>query len=148
MPFEEWIYGEAPKDVQFIRVNGNRVIRIELAKAGHTPEIRAENEMGDYWAKAPDPNRHEVAFGDTGLSGQNPDKVAAAPPSLRKPGETLPAGQADPQGNGNDDDRTMRRVHFPKADPSVAPSVPDAAPSAPDPASPAGNSPQRYIARP
>ncbi|HEY0794154.1 MAG TPA: hypothetical protein VGD64_00080 [Acidisarcina sp.] len=126
MPFEEWIYGEPPKDVQFVRINGNRVIRVELAKAGHTPVIRADNEMGDYWATAPDPNRHEVAFGDA--AGQNPDKVAAAPPSLRKPGESLPADQPDAPEYGDKDDMTMKKVHFPKPDPSVAPVPPETPP--------------------
>lgn len=32
MPFEEWIYGEAPQEVDFVRINGNRVIRLEVAK--------------------------------------------------------------------------------------------------------------------
>ena len=27
MPFEEWVYGEPPHDVTFVRINGNRVIR-------------------------------------------------------------------------------------------------------------------------
>lgn len=127
MPFEEWIYGEAPKDVQFVRINGNRVIRIELAKAGHTPVIRADNEMGDYWSTVPNPNLHEVALGDTAAAGQNPHKAAPAPPSLRKPGEALPTDQ--PGGaSGDRDDMTMQRVHFPKPDPSIAPSTPQPAP--------------------
>ncbi|MBV8281876.1 MAG: DUF2845 domain-containing protein [Candidatus Eremiobacteraeota bacterium] len=34
MPFEEWIYGEPPDPVQFVRFNNNRVIRVEIAKVG------------------------------------------------------------------------------------------------------------------
>src|ERR1700758_3929062 len=42
MPFEEWISGEPPEPVEFVRINGNRVIRVEVAKVGESPEIRAE----------------------------------------------------------------------------------------------------------
>ena len=34
MPFEEWIYGKPPEEVDFVRINGNRVIRVEVAKMG------------------------------------------------------------------------------------------------------------------
>ena len=37
MPFEEWIYGKPPKDVEFVRVNGNRVIRVEARQDGPDP---------------------------------------------------------------------------------------------------------------
>ena len=33
MPFEEWIYGKSPSDIEFVRINGNRVIRVEIAKS-------------------------------------------------------------------------------------------------------------------
>jgi hypothetical protein len=138
MPFEEWIYGEPPKDVQFVRMNGNRVIRVEMAKVGQTPVIRADNEMGDYWSTVPDPNIHEVKLGDT-AAASNPDKAAAAPPSIRKPGETLPTDQ--PTGNGSDDkdDMTMKPVRFPKPatpQPTVDPASQQPSPApASDPAS-------------
>ena len=37
MPFEEWIYGKPPEEVEFVRINGNRVIRVEIAKVGEPP---------------------------------------------------------------------------------------------------------------
>ena len=37
MPFEEWIYGKPPSDVEFVRINGNRVIRVEIAAVGKEP---------------------------------------------------------------------------------------------------------------
>ena len=37
MPFEEWIYGKPPQDIEFVRINGNRVIRVEVAKVGKPP---------------------------------------------------------------------------------------------------------------
>ena len=45
MPFEEWIYGQPPKPVQFVRINGNRVIRVEIAKVGEAPKIFDKDEV-------------------------------------------------------------------------------------------------------
>ncbi len=45
MPFEEWIYGKPPQVVEFVRVNGNRVIRVEIAKMGEKPEIFTKDEV-------------------------------------------------------------------------------------------------------
>ena len=45
MPFEEWIYGKPPQDVEFVRINGNRVIRLEIAKVGETPVIFTKDEV-------------------------------------------------------------------------------------------------------
>ena len=39
MPFEEWIYGTPPEEVDFVRINGNRVIRVEIAKDGRPLQI-------------------------------------------------------------------------------------------------------------
>jgi len=91
MPFEEWIYGEPPDPVQFVRFNNNRVIRIEIAKVGETPEIRAENEMGDYWEKQPGQNTRIVKLGDQAPAQPDAQSGNHKPPSLRLPGETLPA---------------------------------------------------------
>lgn len=106
MPFEEWIYGEAPNPVQFIRINGNRVIRVEIAEVGKPPVIHAENEMGDYWNTVPNPNVHMVKMGDEDPAAEAKQSAPQAPPSLRMPGEKLPSD--------NDKDRpTMQPVQFP-----------------------------------
>jgi len=104
MPFEEWIYGEPPKDVEFVRFNGNRVIRVEDCKLGQPPIIRNTDEMGDYWSTVPNTNIHEVKLGDRGGSATDPQTAAAPPPTLKKPGETLPN-----QG----DIPSMDKVQFP-----------------------------------
>jgi hypothetical protein len=106
MPFEEWIYGEAPKEVQFIRINGNRVIRVEIANVGKPPSIRTENELGDYWATKSGDNVREVKLGDTTPGSVQQQNATKAPPSLRAPGEKLPS----------DDDTNhpvMKPVQFP-----------------------------------
>jgi hypothetical protein len=139
MPFEEWIYGKPPQDVEFIRINGNRVIRLEIAKMGETPVIFTKDEVEGLMRtdgtplEAAAPNTHTVQMGDV---ERNPDTQApAAPPSLRKPGETLPA-QNIPGGDPNVG--VMKPVQFPKPKPAPQPGAnPDGEPEAQPPAGPA-----------
>jgi hypothetical protein len=111
MPFEEWIYGAPPKDVEFVRINGNRVIRHEVAKMGEKPEIFEKDEVEgmmrtDGTPLAPSTTTKTVAMGDV---VRNPDTQApAAPPSLRKEGEALPQDQQ------KDAPGAMKPVQFPK----------------------------------
>lgn len=128
MPFEEWIYGEPPKDVEFVRFNGNRVIRVEECKIGEPPIIRDTDEMGDYWSTTPasQPNIREVKLGDASASSRSDQTAATAPPSLKKPGETLPNQGDIPQ---------MDKVQFPpgmdgSGKPAAAPNPPAATPPA------------------
>ena len=107
MPFEEWIYGDPPKDVEFVRVNGNRVIRVEVAKVGESPVIRAQNEMGDYWSTQPNPNQRDVKLGDQTASASEDQTAPKAPPTLRLPGEKLPS-------DNDKDHPVMGPVNFPK----------------------------------
>jgi hypothetical protein len=107
MPFEEWIYGEPPDPVQFVRINGNRVIRIEIAKVGEPPVIRTENEMGDYWNTQPAQNTRMVKLGDQTPAQPGAETAPRKPPSLRNPGESLPA---DKDANTPQ----MAPVQFPK----------------------------------
>jgi hypothetical protein len=145
MPFEEWIYGEPPKEVEFVRINGNRVIRVELAKTGQIPVIHAENEMGDYWSTVPDPNRHEVDFCDVPSGPKTDDKAAAPPPTMRQPGDPLPADQQTSSSNDKDD-MTMKPVRFPKVDPTPQPTVdPTPQPSSQPTPPPADPGPERVL---
>ena len=134
MPFEEWIYGKPPKDVEFVRINGNRVIRVEVAKMGETPVIFTKDEVEGLMRtdgtplEAAAPNTRTVQLGD---AERNPDTQApAAPPSLRQPGEKLP-GDDDPRKAG-----VMKPVQFPTKKPDAQPGAnPDGEPDA----SPPGN---------
>jgi hypothetical protein len=45
--YEEWIYGEPPKEVQFIRFVGDKVARIEVMAIDGQKIVRTENEVGD-----------------------------------------------------------------------------------------------------
>ena len=120
MPFEEWIYGLPPKDVEFVRINGNRVIRVEIAKVGETPVIYTQDEVEGLMRTDGTPlipgdaqGRHTVQLGDA--QPRDPDTQApAAPPTLRKPGETIP----DTSGNKAGE---MKPVQFPKQKPDDYP---------------------------
>ena len=107
MPFEEWIYGTPPQPVQFVRFNGNRVIRVEIARVGESPVIRTENEMGDYWNTQPADNTRIVKLGDQNPADSTAQNAPHAPPTLRNPGEKLP-------GDDDKDKPVMAPVQFPK----------------------------------
>ena len=132
MPFEEWIYGSPPREVDFIRINGNRVIRVEVAKMGETPIIFSKDEVEGMMRTDGTPleaarsNTRTVAEGD---AERNPDTQApAAPPSLRNPGEKLP--------DDNKNTGVMKPVQFPKPKPAPQPGAnPDGEPDAQPPAS-------------
>ena len=146
MPFEEWIYGKPPNEVDFVRINGNRVIRVEVAKMGVEPAIFTKDEVEglmrtDGTPIDPQATQRVAKMGDV---ERDPDKEAPnAPPSLRNPGEQLPSD--DPKNRVG----AMKPVQFPKpkqdpppdAQPGANPDgVPDAQPAATSQAAPADGS--------
>ena len=83
MPFEEWIYGKPPKDVQFVRINGNRVIRLEVAKIGETPQIFTKDEVEglmrtDGTPLAPSTSHAHGGHGRCGARSQHPEAARPA----------------------------------------------------------------------
>jgi hypothetical protein len=97
--YEEWIYGEPPQDVDFVRFVGDEVIRVETMKVGGEKMVRTEKEVD----LQPQPSLAKAP--DTG--GSRPMNA----PSLRRPGEpvddtspttvrpsTPPVGIAPPPG--------------------------------------------------
>ena len=73
--YEEWIYGEPPQDVDFVRIVGDEVVRIETMKVGGQKIVRTEKEV---ILEKPDQ--------DTEAKKRDQDRPANAP-SLRRPGE-------------------------------------------------------------
>jgi len=73
--YEEWIYGEPPADVDFVRIVGDEVVRVETMKVGGEKIVRAEKEV---ILEKPDK--------DTEAKKEEQDRPANAP-SLRRPGE-------------------------------------------------------------
>ena len=73
--YEEWIYGEAPQDVDFVRIVGDEVVRVETMKIGGQKIVRTEKEV---ILEKPDK--------DTEAKREQEERPANAP-SLRRPGE-------------------------------------------------------------
>jgi hypothetical protein len=83
--YEEWIYGQVPQTVRFIRFVGDRVTVVQIAALGKPIEIHDKNELQE--AEVP-VNTREIAMGDRKPGEEG---VAPPPPSLRLPGEAAPA---------------------------------------------------------
>jgi hypothetical protein len=77
--YEEWIYGEPPQDVDFIRFVGDEVVRVETMKVDGQKMVRTEKEV--------DLSPATVAA--------KPGEHPANAPTLRRPGEEMP--DATPQ---------------------------------------------------
>ena len=73
--YEEWIYGEPPHDVDFVRIIGSEVVRVETMKVGGEKIVRTEREV---ILEKPDQ--------DTEAKKEQEERPANAP-SLRRPGE-------------------------------------------------------------
>jgi len=104
---EIWIYGDPPQPTQFVRFIGNRVIRLEIARVGEPIEVHAQNEMGDYWTTQLPENARVVKLGDQNPLDAQKETAPSKPPSLRNPGETLPADK-------DSNTPQMKPVEFPK----------------------------------
>jgi outer membrane protein assembly factor BamE (lipoprotein component of BamABCDE complex) len=87
--YEEWIYGEPPKDVQFVRFVGDEVVRLEIMKVDGEKTVRTEREVS---AQPTVAKKLDEPIEPTTKPGKAP--------TLRRPGETAPAddtqGSADP----------------------------------------------------
>src|SRR5438270_8710906 len=84
--YEEWIYGAPPKDVVFVRFNGDEVVQVKTAKVGGQMIVKTQKEV-------------DVKDGVPTLaalkSSDNPQEVSGAPqqdqpthkPTLKRPDE-------------------------------------------------------------
>jgi hypothetical protein len=113
--YEEWIYGEPPKDVHFVRFVGDEVVRLEIMKVGGEKVIRTEREidMKPTLAQKQEQQRQKD-------EASKPMKA----PTLRRPGE--------PPLDGSDlsDSPPPRDPKSPprKRPPDTAPPIPGNAP--------------------
>jgi hypothetical protein len=73
--YEEWIYGEPPHDVDFVRIVGDEVVRVETMKVGGQKIVRTDKEV-----VLPKPDQDQEA------KKEEQERPANAP-SLRRPGE-------------------------------------------------------------
>ncbi len=75
--YEEWIYGEPPQDVDFVRLVGDEVVRVETMKVSGEKMVRTEKEV-------------ELEPQPSVAREQTPEERPVNAPSLRRPGEELP----------------------------------------------------------
>ena len=86
--YEEWIYGQMPQTVRFVRFEGDRVTQLRIAALGKAIVIHDQDEMRGYL----DPeDTHELAMGDA--KPGNGEDGSAKPPTILKPGEAAPGSQ-------------------------------------------------------
>ena len=74
--YEEWIYGEAPADVDFVRFVGDEVVRVETMKVDGEKIVRTEKEV----VLQPDTVKEAK-------KEKEPEQRPTNAPSLRRPGE-------------------------------------------------------------
>jgi hypothetical protein len=74
--YEEWIYGEPPQDVDFVRLVGDEVVRLETMKVGGEKVVHTEKEV-------------ELEQPTVAKSSGEPQPRPANAPSLRRPGEEV-----------------------------------------------------------
>lgn len=101
--YEEWIYGEPPSDVDFIRFVGDEVVRVETMKVGGQKVVRTEKEV--------DINPPATAA----KQGEQPRPANA--PTLRRPGEELPSS-ATPKTTPAGSPQPMPRPQDPNSNPN------------------------------
>ena len=76
--YEEWIYGEPPADVDFVRIVGDEVIRVETMKVDGEKIVRTQKEV-----ILPQPEKEKDKE-----AKKEPAEHPANAPSLRRPGES------------------------------------------------------------
>jgi hypothetical protein len=83
--YEEWIYGNPPEEVQFVRFQGQLVTRLEIMTVDGQKIVRTEKEV-------------DLKSAETEVADKKPeDKPPSNAPTLRRPGEQ----PEYPQGTNN-----------------------------------------------
>jgi len=125
--YEEWIYGEPPQDVDFVRFIGNEVVRVEVMKVDGEKTVQTQKEVNLPSAVAGGPGSTNPT-----TPSAEPTRPAAAP-SLRRPGEDLPNDETPmPGAPDSNPTPTLPPVNTPPAGVPPAPAgVPSNAPPAP-----------------
>jgi hypothetical protein len=104
--YEEWIYGESPADVDFVRFVGDEVVQVETMKVDGRKIVRTEKEV---ILQPPDADKE---------AKKEPEERPANAPSLRRPGE-------DSQDVPKPADGAAPPPHVPPPDLPQPPSGPD-----------------------
>ncbi len=87
--YEEWIYGQPPEEVQFVRFVGDEVARLEIMKVDGTKVVRTDKEVVlKEQPKAASTSSEE-------------EKKPANAPTLRRPGEATDQPSTNNNGKGS-----------------------------------------------
>ena len=103
--YEEWIYGEPPQDVDFVRLVDDEVVRVETMKVGGEKIVRTQREVildqPDKEAKK-EPGERPANAPTLRRPGEDPDEVpkpatgASPTPPMPPPDFPQPPGQPGP----------------------------------------------------
>jgi hypothetical protein len=93
--YEDWIYGEPPHDVDFVRFVGDEVVRVETMKVGGEKVVRTEKEVNleqPTVAQNPQPEIRPANAPTLRRPGEEPDpkSPASAPDGRRAPRPAAP----------------------------------------------------------
>jgi hypothetical protein len=100
MPVTIWMYGQPPQTVEFVRFNGNHVIRVEIARTGQPLEVYTKDQVTPLLmasgTQVPQQTVHPVQEGDV---QRDPNTQAPAPPpSLGAPTDKFPQNNPNQRG--------------------------------------------------
>jgi hypothetical protein len=109
--YEEWIYGNPPEEVDFVRFAGDTVSRLEIMTVDGQKIVRTEKEV-------------DLQSVEAEVAEKKPVPKPGNAPSLRRPGE-------DQWGDDNQGDLRTTIHNDPDAKPKAKPAPPPAAPSTP-----------------
>jgi hypothetical protein len=98
--YEDWIYGEPPHDVDFVRVVGDEVTRVEIMKVTGEKILRTEKEV-------------ELGDNKVAKANEKPAEHPTVAPTLRRPGEEV----SDHPASGT----TRQPMPLPTSDPPTGP---------------------------
>ena len=89
--YEEWIYGQPPQEVEFVRFVGDEVVRVETMKVDGTKIVDTQKQVD---IKQPTVAQQQPPV--------EPGKRPAGAPSLRRPGEDQDGQAPLPKGGVGD----------------------------------------------
>jgi hypothetical protein len=123
-PYEEWMYGEPPEDVEFVRFSGIEVVQVKIMKVGGEKIVRTEKEIDLKEVHEAEARKREQE--------QAKPQPTANRPTLRRPGEeddaSVPPRKTAPAGpepvDPNQRDPTLGPPRDQQPSPSPAPPPP------------------------
>ncbi len=86
LEYEEWIYGEPPQDVEFIRLVGDEVVQVKIMKMAGEKIVRTEKEV----FLESDGASVTAAASTEAAPATPPPGGPQKQPTLRRPGEPMP----------------------------------------------------------